>query len=474
MPYDDNDAGLLETVGRAAIGKTNWRVDRPKDLPYGKRREADYALSGQTRGYQTELGTAIQDRALGRAGPSVAEKQMQQGLAGGRAAIASKVAGARGLSRGAAQRAGIRGTADLSAQTNQQTGLLRAQETIGAQQLAQQNWQAQRQQDLLQRGYSIDEANALMNAQLKSEDINARIAEGNAQRAQGPAMAGIGAIAGLAAGLSDIRAKEILYSDYSEKEMYSDFNDKQPAQPSAFNGDTYASKSLMPYKPDAPLPAGTVLQPATTTPITDASLKVQPATPVEDPAQKSRLEQAIQAGAQTGAQAGGGGQGGGGGGGGLLAGLQLGSMLSDFVAKEIDRRESSKRNLDPIDPVTYRYKPESSARMAGEETQRANLRAQLFSGAPLSQTEADTVGGAVYADKRQPRDGIVAQQLAQSPGYREAVVGTPAGLAVQRDRALSQALHDLAGVNQRVDALEDDRAGKRRARREPIRKSLGM
>ena len=450
MPYYDNDAGLLEMVGRGAIGKTNWRVDRPTNLPFEDRRTADYRLSNQTRLQQTELGNAVQDRALGRAGPSVAEKQMQAGLAGGRAAIASKVAGARGMSRGAAQRAGIRATSDLAAQTNQQTGMLRANEQIAAQQLGMQNWQAQRQQDLLQRGYTIDEANALMNAQLKAEDINARIAEGNATRAQGPAMAGIGAIAGAVAGLSDVRAKEILYSDYSDKEMYSDFTGKE-LQPSA----------LMPGAAPLPQPASPALQ-------------VQPATMPEDPAQKSRLSQSIQAGADAGPGA----QKSDSGSGGLLAGLQLGSMLSDFVQKEFDRNavrsSESKRNLDPIDPVTYRYKPEASARMADEETQRANLRAQLFGGGALSQGEADTVGGAVFADKRQPRDGIVAQQLQQSPGYRDAVVGTPAGLAVQRDRALSQALHDLAGMNQRVDALEDDKAAKRSARRAPLRKSLGM
>jgi hypothetical protein len=104
-------------------------------------------------------------------------------------------------------------------------------------------------------------------------------------------------------------------------------------------------------------------------------------------------------------------------------------MSSDFETKE---PADTRRDLGPIDPVSYRYKEQDAVRMALE--QGATPEEQAF----------------VYADKREPRDGIIAQQLEQSPEFDDAVVETPAGKAVVEHRALSSALAELAGMDKRL------------------------
>ena len=104
------------------------------------------------------------------------------------------------------------------------------------------------------------------------------------------------------------------------------------------------------------------------------------------------------------------------------------ASVSDIEAKE------DIRDLGPIKPVRYSYKPEHALRMA------------LESGADPA---------AVYADKREPRNGIIAQDLEKSPAFAPAVVERPDGLkAVDRDRALSEALAQLADMDKRQRRLE--------------------
>lgn len=96
----------------------------------------------------------------------------------------------------------------------------------------------------------------------------------------------------------------------------------------------------------------------------------------------------------------------------------------------------SRRDLGPVQPVVYRYNPESSTRQA------------------LQTAETPQQAAMVYADKRTPRTGIVAQDLQKSPAFAPAVKQTPAGLAVDRDRALSASLFELAGLDKRLRMLE--------------------
>lgn len=113
----------------------------------------------------------------------------------------------------------------------------------------------------------------------------------------------------------------------------------------------------------------------------------------------------------------------------------LGGMLSDFRQKQPTAAQS-RADLGSVVPVMYQYTPGSSARQAGELA--------------ASPEEA----ALVYTDKRTPRLGIVAQDLEQSPAFDEAVMDTPAGKAIERDRALSIALAELGGLDKRLRAVE--------------------
>lgn len=522
-------------LGDRLMGESNYTAGFPgynNEAGYNDR-QASYAARGQ----QQELGTAIQDRALGRGGPSVAELQMQRGMNQGQQQIAQRAASGRGMNRGGAQMAAIRGASDLYANTNEQTGIMRAQEQIAAQQLAQTGARDMRQQDLLSRGYSIEEAKAILDAQLRVQEINAGLASGDAQRAQGPAMMGVAAAGGLLS--SDARSKDI---------MYSDFADKDPVfgpEPTILTEPARADR-LAPSQPEPPVRAAPGYQPM---------LQVAPTAAADSTAEEQRrsLGEQVMASAS-------GSQGGSDLGQSAATGFSIGSALgglmsdmrskelmpSDFTGKEmrkaragsgstfdisgeragrmasfeIDdarRKETQRRERDggwsylrharervvpgiegqqpmssdfrgkeptmgeldqvgkdamlpfremdeqesrdalaPVDPVVYRYKEGPSARMANEEADRADLRAK-YAGLPggASPEEEQGIRQGTFQDKREPRLGIVAQQLQQSPDFRQSVVSTPAGLAVQRDRALSTALGSLAGLDKRMRELED-------------------
>jgi hypothetical protein len=113
-----------------------------------------------------------------------------------------------------------------------------------------------------------------------------------------------------------------------------------------------------------------------------------------------------------------------------------GAMPSDFRTKEPMGADESREALAPVRPVTYQYKEGPSARMAAETGATPEERAMVFQ------------------DKRSPRDGILAQDLQQSPAFAPSVMDTPAGLAVDRDRALSTNLAATAG-QAKVNAEQD-------------------
>jgi hypothetical protein len=503
----------------------------------------DRVRSLDARTQQQELGNAIQDRALGRGGPSVAEQQMQRGMNQAQQRLGQQAASARGMSRAGANLAAMRAGSDLYANTNEQTGIMRAQEQIAAQQLASQNTRDMRQQDLLSRGYSIEEAKAIMDAEIKVQDINAQTARGNAANAQGPTMMGIGALGGALGALSDERAKEFMYSDFTGKEVI---------RPEPARTDMLAAPPVQP-----PVRAAGGFQPALTVTPTQLDSSVQEQ-------QQSLGEKAMAAAAGTG----GGSSAAQSAATGFQIGSALGGLLSDFSSKEMgkarvgrgstfdispervnrmgdfeareargrfeerrkrseeseargkafdrlkyiretipliderfpeqnDRREmyasvpsdfrskemaeldqvgrdamlpfeqmdaaESRQALAPVDPVVYRYKPEHSARMAGEQAEMAELRGRYAGLGGAAPEEEAAIAQGTFEDKRKPRLGIVAQDLQQSPAFRNSVISTPAGLAVQRDRALSTALGSLAGIDKRLRELEnigDEQSGK--------------
>ena len=399
----DTTGSAIGYIGKKFMGTHDYSARSPGINT--ARADQERSLGLQSRGMQSELGAAIQDRALGRGGPSVAQQQLQRGQAQNQLAARSMAASARGGNVALGNRMAAQGQQQAMAQTGEQTAMLRAQEQIAAQQLGSQHAASQRQQDLLARGYSIEEARAAADADLKAQEINARIAEGTAQRGQSPIAMGIGALAAL----SDVRAKENvtpLYSDFYGKEQVA------PAAPNMF--------------------AGNVATPAPNAQYLHVAQDQSAAAPGSDAQLQEMKQNRFQAAMQNGGAQGGGDSASSG----MLAGLQLGSMLSDFRSKTGVTAAQSREDLRSVNPVTYSYKPEHAARMAVETAATPEQRAM------------------VYADKRAPRLGILAQDLEKSPAFDSSVIETPAGKAVERDRALSTALAELGGLNKRLEAIE--------------------
>lgn len=538
---NQGDVGLLDAVSgdemfTAGVGTYHG------ELSHQDKGNAEGARQGQV-GLAMDLGR----RSRGLGGPSVAELQMQRGMNQAQQRLGQQAASARGMSRAGAQGAALRGASDLYSQTNEQAGIMRAQEQIAAQQLYGQQLRDMRQQDLLSRGYGIEEAKAILDADMRAQGINANLANATADRRQGVAMLGLGAIGGALGGLSDRNAKEVMYSDFTGKETL----------PMGVPGAERAGAGpAMPPPAAAPQPVAPGFQPM---------LQVAPTTEVDKSAeeQKRSLGESLMAG-----MAGSGEQG--------LAqnakqGFDIGSaiggalgglsdmrakelMPSDFTSKElkkarvgrgavfdtsterVDRmgrfevdaargrmkeaqrkldaanlwrsRSNSAREIDeqtrgsygplaampsdfrgkeptmgdldevareamlpfeemdaqdsrealgPVDPVVYRYKPKHSARMAGEQAELADLRARYAGIGGAAPEEQQAIASGTFEDKRQPRLGIIAQDLQKSPDFRQSVVSTPAGLAVQRDRALSTALGTIAGLDKRLKQLETKR-----------------
>jgi hypothetical protein len=108
----------------------------------------------------------------------------------------------------------------------------------------------------------------------------------------------------------------------------------------------------------------------------------------------------------------------------------------DYAALDEVSAEENRRAFEDIQPVRYRYKPEAAERMANEQARTPEEWAMVVS------------------DKRAPRNGIIAQDLEKSPAYDDTVVETPAGKAVDRDRALSETLAQAAGFDKRLKELE--------------------
>ncbi len=132
-------------------------------------------------------------------------------------------------------------------------------------------------------------------------------------------------------------------------------------------------------------------------------------------------------------------------GGGL--GALIGGALSDIRAKEdvdaldsAERRalsfrdvdvdypelatpDGNRRGLAPVDPYRYRY-TEDAASLMGTD--------------------------------RDMRTGVMAQDLERSPYLRDAVVDTPAGKAIDEERALSGSLAAAAGLDKRLQGQEEE------------------
>lgn len=99
-----------------------------------------------------------------------------------------------------------------------------------------------------------------------------------------------------------------------------------------------------------------------------------------------------------------------------------GNALIDTIEGLIRRREmatpeGSREALAPVDPYRYRYTDEAAGRI-GEDTGM--------------------------------RTGVMAQDLERSPYMRDAVIDTPEGKAIDKDRALGSTMAATAGLDKRL------------------------
>lgn len=101
-------------------------------------------------------------------------------------------------------------------------------------------------------------------------------------------------------------------------------------------------------------------------------------------------------------------------------------LVSDRESKDI------RDTWSEVDPYTYRYRPEAAAMITAER--------------------GDGLEG--YRDRREPRAGIMAQDLERTPLGRSAVIDTPQGKRIDSDRAVSLALAETAALEKRMRELE--------------------
>lgn len=134
---------------------------------------------------QGQLNSALAARALGTGGPSVAQQQLQQGLAATQGQALTSAANMRGGSAGqaAASQAAMQTNQQLGQQANQQAATLRAQEQIAAQQQLGQNYGQLAQENF--QGANANLGANVQNSQINSGMANAAVgADANAYGAQ--------------------------------------------------------------------------------------------------------------------------------------------------------------------------------------------------------------------------------------------------------------------------------------------------
>ena len=147
-----------------------------------------------------------------------------------------------------------------------------------------------------------------------------------------------------------------------------------------------------------------------------------------------------------------------------MGGAALAAMFSDENLKEeakiddsaskypaIKQLMSDERNKSGIAPWSTAVEPYKFQYNDDFSKQKATLAAQ--------QTYAQ-----VLEDAKRPRAGVMAQDLASSPNTQDMVIQTPAGLAIDKDRALGHLMAGQSDLNQRLADLEREK----NARRAPL------
>jgi hypothetical protein len=134
-PYHVNGDQFVDP--NAAANKTNLAAANENrqmmQVPTAHVAGYSQTQADQARGQQQTLANALQARALGQGGPSVAELQQRRGLDAAIAAQRAQAASARGISPGMAARLASQGISQAQSQVAGDAAMLRANEQMAAQ-----------------------------------------------------------------------------------------------------------------------------------------------------------------------------------------------------------------------------------------------------------------------------------------------------------------------------------------------------
>jgi len=373
---------------------------------------ADAYRGLDARGRQGYLADQLALQMQGN-GPSVAALQAQQGVAQAQQNALAQANSARGVSRGLAQRSAVYAGQQAQQGAIRDASLLRAQEQLSAAQNYGNTAGQMRQGDTLARQLDLNAAQADQTAQVNTNQQQTQISNENAGRAQ-KATSGLMSMAGGLLAMSDVALKD----------------------------------DIKPIRPDSSLSFAEKLRaslPEDTQPV-----QIQQGLQMQPQQGNNGLMMLDSANASQGAQSAGqqkqqAQQDSGDSGGGITQ-AGFGNALQSFGSVLSDER--SKENLAPLQPYSYRYKPEAASMLA---EQLANM-------APPG--KEDAARGAAYEDARSPREGIMAQDLLKSPDGKKVVKNTPVGLALDKSRAISFALANQAGLDKRLRTIEEALSGR--------------
>jgi hypothetical protein len=154
--YDPGELTRAQTFNAREFDVAKHNIDKTQIDPNAG--NADYANYQQTRAKNMEVMGTVQDRAMGRGGPSPAELQMKQGQDRAVAQQAALAASGGQMDAAMARRQAMLGAAQIGQRTASDTALLRANEQIAAQNTFGGMANAQLGSDLSARGQTFGQA----------------------------------------------------------------------------------------------------------------------------------------------------------------------------------------------------------------------------------------------------------------------------------------------------------------------------
>lgn len=393
-------SGLWGGIKSTVGGQTSFS---PDVYTLNRNQWIDEAQRAQNARQQQDYLTQQYQRTIEGNGPSVAELQQQQGLAEALRNASTLAANARGVSRGLAQREAAYAGEEASSQAMRDAALLRAQEQLAAREQMASVVGQQRQQDLTAQQLELEAEKANQQAVGQQQATQAGVSTGNAERAQKGTGAGLAMAAPLIGLLSDVRAKT-------------------DVQPTSANWGEALSQGLTRSPMGAPVAAAA---PVATPSMQASANPVAGYSPVNPQALAASMGTADP---------------------GIISALSSG-LSSAGAGLMSDKR--SKENLGPVDAYEFSYKPEFAEQIAQKDAAGAPPEARGM------------VHDMAFADALTPRQGVMTQDLEESPEGKKAVIDGEMQ-AIDQRRALGFLLANQAGLNKRLEALEGGgrRAGK--------------